>query len=126
MRNANPIGRVASLSHRTLSPLTTVTRQQDNNFTISCMLQHIKLVRVAFSPFDPRSKSVREFLRRISANKILDTNRKAKIETTVREDYGKNTVDIEFNNGNTLNLVTCDMIAEEILEEVELVSAAMN
>mgnify|MGYP001467536047 FL=1 len=88
------------------------------------MLKNIKLLRVAFSPFDPRSKSAREFLRRVSANKVLESNKKAVVESVIREDYGENTVDIEFNNGQKLNLVTCDMIAEEILEEVELASAA--
>ena len=90
------------------------------------MLKNVKLLRVAFSPFDPRSKSAREFLRRISSKKNLATNKKAKIETVVREDYGVSTVDIEFNNGQSLNLVTCNMIAEEILEELELVSATIN
>jgi hypothetical protein len=90
------------------------------------MLKNIKLLRVAFSPFDPRSKSAREFLRRVSANKVRETNNKAVIESVIREDHGENTVDIEFNNGQKLNLVTCEMIAQEILEEVEIASAAAN
>jgi hypothetical protein len=90
------------------------------------MLRVVKKCVVSFSPFDPRSKSAREFFRRVSATKVLETNKKAVVESVVREDYGPNIVDIEFSNGHTLNLVTCNMIAEEIIEEVELVSATIN
>ena len=90
------------------------------------MLKNIKLLRVAFSPFDPLSKSAREFLRRVSTKKNFATNKKVQIETVIREDYGVNTVDVEFNNGQKLNLVTCNMIAEEILEEVDLISATIH
>ena len=84
------------------------------------MLQNIKSVKVSFSPFDKKSKSAREFLRRVSAAKVKATNKKAEIQCVVREDYGENKVDVEFRDGQLLNLVTCDMIAEEIMEEIQL------
>lgn len=90
------------------------------------MLRHVKKLRVSFAPFDAKSKSVREFLRQIKTNKIKATNPKAKINVVVREDYGTNQVDVEFLNGHKMNLVTCDMIAPEIFEELEFVSAEQD
>ena len=84
------------------------------------MLRNIKTVKVSFSPFDTKSKSAREFLRRVSARSVQETNKKAEIQCVVREDYGENRVDIEFSDGQSLNLITCDMIADEILEEIHL------
>ena len=84
------------------------------------MLQNIKSVQVSFSPFDAKSKSAREFLRRVSATKVKETNRKAEIQCVVREDYGENKVDVVFRDGQSLNLVTCNMIVDEILEEIQL------
>ena len=85
------------------------------------ILQNIKSVKVSFSPFDAKSKSAREFFRRVSAGKVQETNKKAEIECVVREDYGENRVDVTFSHTTeTLNLVTCDMIADEIWEEIQL------
>ena len=83
------------------------------------MLQNIKSLKVSFSPFDTKSKSAREIFRRISARKVQDTNKKANVECIIREDYGENRVDIEFKDGQTLKMVTCDMKADEILEEIK-------
>lgn len=82
------------------------------------MLQNIKSLKVSFSPFDANSKSAREVFRRMSARKVQDTNKKAELQCIVREDYGENRVDIEFMDGQTLNIVTCDMKADEILDEI--------
>ena len=86
------------------------------------MLRHVKQIRVAFSPFDRKSRSAREFLRQVSARRMRATNPKAVVETVVREDYGENTVDIEFTDGQTLSLGTCNMIVNEIIEEIDLVN----
>ncbi|XP_032229269.1 uncharacterized protein LOC116612656 [Nematostella vectensis] len=78
-------------------------------------LKQVTKIHVSYCPFDPKTATIREFLRRVSAKNMLDTNNKCKITKEVRNDNSEPHLEITFADKDVLGLKTGNMKLMDML-----------
>lgn len=78
-------------------------------------LKQVSKVKVSFCPYDPKTATIREFLRRVSSKKMLDTNNKCQVVSEVKNDRSEPQIEVVFTDKDTMNMRTADMKLMEIL-----------
>ncbi|GFH50083.1 hypothetical protein CTEN210_06559 [Chaetoceros tenuissimus] len=86
------------------------------------LFKYVKKVDIKFNPFDSRTKSARELLRQVQADRFKKANPKLKINAKVLGTVAPPSVSIEFVDGETRNYCSKDYIAKEMLDDLYLVA----
>ncbi|CAH1773935.1 unnamed protein product [Owenia fusiformis] len=77
-------------------------------------LAQIKNVKVEFNPFHSKTRSIREFLFQISAQRVRETNNKCSLKIDVKSDGSDPNVDVKFVDGHKLQINTRNLTTYEI------------
>ncbi|CAI8032328.1 39S ribosomal protein L53, mitochondrial [Geodia barretti] len=75
-------------------------------------------VRMIFSVFDSRSTSTREFMRRVTAARVRETNSKCDVTHEVRGDQTPPTVQVRFTDGSEFVLEGASHTALDIIAAI--------
>ncbi|BAM79024.1 hypothetical protein CYME_CMC090C [Cyanidioschyzon merolae strain 10D] len=86
------------------------------------LFRAIAKCQVAFDPYDYRSVSAREFLRRVNSPRVRRANPRLVVEATVRDGGGSGGAElvISFLDGRTLTLQPLDVDVKTIEREIAL------
>ncbi|CDF32525.1 unnamed protein product [Chondrus crispus] len=63
------------------------------------LFKTLRAVRVELNPFDHRSTTAREFLRRVRSPAVREANAKLKVDVHLIEEYGRATIGLEYACG---------------------------
>jgi len=80
-------------------------------------LKPVKRISVKFDPFDPDSKSIREFLYHVNGYKLRLTNPDCTVRQQVVCDRSEPIIDVDLDNGQKLIFKTRRLKAHEIVEQ---------
>ncbi|TRY84369.1 hypothetical protein DNTS_025456 [Danionella cerebrum] len=87
-------------------------------------LKVVNKIIIRFCPFEPNSRSVREFLTLVTSRKVRDSNKKCEIVTEVKHDSSEPAVDITFLDGEQLIMKTKNLTSKEMILALQNVCIA--
>ncbi|CAN8073372.1 unnamed protein product [Agarophyton chilense] len=86
------------------------------------LFKTLQKVTVTANPFDYRSTTAREFLRRVRTPPVKRSNPKLLTELTITEEYGNPTIELLYGDGFQQKIQTSGLKIMDIMDEVERVA----
>ncbi|KAL5493771.1 hypothetical protein EMCRGX_G014995 [Ephydatia muelleri] len=83
-------------------------------------LAKLSQIRVVFSSFDNRISSAREFLRRVSAHKMSESNPKCRVTTDIKDDLSNPFIEVTFSDGSTLYFDAVKSSALQMVAQINI------
>lgn len=90
------------------------------------LFKYISRVEVKFNPFDSRTRSARELLRQVQAERFVKANPKLKIMTNVVATADPPMVKFEFVDGTQRTYDSQQYVAKEMMEDILLAANAID
>lgn len=90
------------------------------------LFKYVKKVDIQFNPFDSRTRSARELMRQVQAQRFVKANPKLKIGTHVVGTAEPPKVDFEFIDGTKKTYDSQNYQVKEILEDVFMTANNMD
>jgi len=78
-------------------------------------LKQVAKVTISFCPFDPKTATAREFLRRVSCKGMRDSNNKCQVISDIRNDASEPVVEVIFNDKDSLTMKTSNLKLMDML-----------
>mmetsp|Transcript_23181 Transcript_23181/g.33907 ORF Transcript_23181/g.33907 Transcript_23181/m.33907 type:complete len:114 (+) Transcript_23181:224-565(+) len=82
------------------------------------LFKYVKRVDIRFNPFDDRTRSARELMRQVQAERFIKANPKLKINKNVVGTIDTPSVEFEFVDGTVKTFDSKEFLAKEMLSEV--------
>lgn len=90
------------------------------------LFKYISRVDIKFNPFDNRTRSIRELMRQVQAERFAKANPRLKINTKVVGTVDPPIAEFEFVDGTVVSYDTQSFQAKEMLDEIFMTANNMD